>query len=332
MVVFYLFIILAFLLDLILGDPRWLPHPIRFIGFGLTKLEIVTRKTIRNLKVSGATTVIVALISISLIIYLLLSAVFQLHMYLFYIFSTILLYTTFAARDLLTHSLNIYNELTPVINIDQARIKLGWIVGRDTTNLDQQQICRACVESVAENLVDGVTAPMFWAVMLSVFAGNNCVLAMMLTVLGAMLYKTVNTMDSMFGYKNDKYFLFGRCAAKLDDVANFIPARTTGLVLLVSSFLHNKNTKNGVKVFFRDRQKHCSPNAGHPEATVAGALGITLGGASTYKGEVITKPILGDKLCEIQPHHILDVNKLMLTTSIIYLALLLLMRASLTLF
>lgn len=330
MLYFFLVVIIAFLLDLMLGDPRWLPHPIRFIGFGLTQLEIVARKIIRKPLVGGGITVVVALISISLIIYLLLSAAFQLHTALFYILSTILLYTTFAARDLLTHSLNIYNELIPVLNIDQARIKLSWIVGRDTTNLNQKQICRASVESVAENLVDGVTAPMFWAVMLSVFAGNDVALAIMLTVLGAMLYKTVNTMDSMFGYKDDKYLLFGRCAAKLDDVANFIPARTTGLVLLVSSFLHNKNTRNGAKVFFRDRKKHSSPNAAHPEAAVAGALGITLGGASTYKGELINKPILGDELCEIQPHHILDVNKLMLTTSIIYLSLLLLIRASLT--
>lgn len=327
---FFLIVIGAFILDLILGDPRWLPHPIRLIGFGLTKLEAMTRKLIKSPLAGGATTVVLALLSIILILYLLLSVAFQLHIALFYILSTILLYTTFASKDLLTHSLNIYNELVPILHIEQARIKLSWIVGRDTTLLDQKQICKASVESVAENLVDGVTAPMFWAIALSLFAGNDGVLATRLAVVGAMLYKTINTMDSMFGYKDETYLFFGKCAAKLDDIVNFIPARSTGLVILMSSFLHKKNTRNAVKVFFRDRKKHSSPNAGHPEAAVAGALGITLGGSSTYKGEIINKPILGDQLCEITPRHILDVNKLMLTTSILYLSFLLLIRASLT--
>ena len=330
MVFFFLVVIAAFLLDLLLGDPRWLPHPIRFIGFGLTKLESGTRKTIKKPLVSGSIMVIMALFSVSIIICLLLVVALQIHTALFYLLSTILLYTTFATKDLLIHSLNIYNELTPILNIDQARMKLSWIVGRETANLDCQQICRASVESVAENLVDGVTAPMFWAILLSFLAGNDPVWAIILAVLGAMLYKTVNTMDSMFGYKDEKYIYFGRCAARLDDVANFIPARTTGLILLVSSLIHNKNTKNAIKVFFRDRQKHSSPNAGHPEAAVSGALGIRLGGSSTYKGKVIIKPILGDELCEIEPRHILDVNKLMLTTSVVYFAILLLIRSSFT--
>ncbi len=330
MVFFFLVIIAAFLLDLLLGDPRWLPHPIRFIGIGLIKLEIGARKTIKNPLVSGALSVIMALFSTSIIIYLLLSVALQTHTALFYFLSTILLYTSFATKDLLIHSLNIYNELTPILNIEEARTKLSWIVGRDTNNLDSKQICRASVESVAENLVDGVTAPMFWAIILSMFAGNDHILAIILAVLGAMLYKTVNTMDSMFGYKDEKYLYFGRCAARLDDVANFIPARTTGLILLVSSLMHNKNTKNATKVFFRDRGKHSSPNAGHPEAAVAGALGIVLGGSSTYKGEEVIKPTLGDELCEIEPRHILDVNRLMLTTSFLYLSILLLIRASFT--
>lgn len=332
MIFFFLVVIAAFVLDLMFGDPRWLPHPIRFIGGGLSKLEQLFRGLVKQQLVSGLITVIVALLSVSVIICFILFVFNKIHMSLFYISATILLYTTFAAKDLLAHSLDIYNTLSPVVNIDKARTKLSLIVGRDTESLDLKQICKASVESVAENLVDGVTAPMFWAVFLSFLGGNDPIFAITFSVCGAMLYKTVNTMDSMFGYKDERYLLFGRCAAKLDDYANFLPARTTGLILLLSSLVHRKNTKNAIRVFFRDRKKHSSPNAGHPEAAVAGALGITLGGSSTYKGKVCEKPTLGDDLCPIEPRHILDVNKLMISTSIIYLSLLLFIRAIFTTF
>jgi adenosylcobinamide-phosphate synthase len=175
------------------------------------------------------------------------------------------------------------------------------IVGRDTANLDEAGVARAAVESVAESMVDGVTAPLFFAVL-----GGP---------LAALLYKAINTMDSMFGYKNERYLKFGWAAARLDDLANFVPARITSLMIPAAAFLLRLDSRGSLFILLRDRLKHASPNSGHTEAAVAGALGVQLGGANRYFGKMISKPAIGDAARPIAPQDILRANRLMLLSS-----------------
>jgi adenosylcobinamide-phosphate synthase len=179
------------------------------------------------------------------------------------------------------------------------------IVGRDTAALDEAGVARATVESVAESMVDGVTAPLFFAVL-----GGP---------VGAMLYKAINTMDSMFGYKNERYRAFGWAAARLDDLANFLPARLTSLMIPAAAFLLRLDAKGALFILLRDRRKHASPNSGHTEAAVAGALGVQLGGPSPYFGRMVEKPTLGEAVRSIEPQDILRANRLMLLSSAITL-------------
>ncbi len=230
----------------------------------------------------------------------LLRAAKWLHPLLGHLTGIFLLYTTLAARDLTEHSKEVYDALRDN-DLIQARQRVAMIVGRDTNRLDQAGVSRATVESVAENMVDGVTAPLFYGIL----AGP----------VGAMLYKAINTGDSMFGYKNEKYMEFGWASARLDDLANFIPARLTGLLVPVASFILGLNAKKSLEILIRDRKKHASPNSGHSEAAVAGALGIQLGGSSSYFGKTVAKPTLGDADEPINHLHIWQAIRIMLLTS-----------------
>lgn len=184
-------------------------------------------------------------------------------------------------------------------DIEGARKQLSYIVGRDTKDLDKEAILRAVVETIAENMSDGIVAPIFYAGLLGAPF--------------AMVYKAVNTMDSMFGYKNEKYKDFGFFPAKLDDVFNYIPARLSGILIVIAALILKLNYKNSFKIYIRDRNNHSSPNSAHPEAAVAGALGLRLGGTNYYFGKLVEKPTIGDEVKKIE---VLDVYK---TNNILYL-------------
>lgn len=296
-------ILIAILLDQMLGDPRWLPHPVRIIGAACTGCERLTRALLPPFA-AGVCSVVLVLGLTGAATWAVLAGATLLHPWLGSLVSILLLYTTIAPRDLVRHSTEVYLALKDK-NLPEARRRVGMIVGRDTAALDEAGVARAAVESVAESMVDGVTAPLFFAVL-----GGP---------MGAMLYKAINTMDSMFGYKNERYRTFGWAAARLDDLANFLPARLTSLMIPAAAFLLRLDAKGSFSILLRDRHKHASPNSGHTEAAVAGALGVQLGGANLYFGTVVAKPTLGEALRSIEPQDILRANRLMLLSSAITL-------------
>ncbi|MEA3469431.1 MAG: adenosylcobinamide-phosphate synthase CbiB [Thermodesulfobacteriota bacterium] len=316
------------LLDLVFGDPRWMPHPVRLIGIFCSRSETIFRRLITSERFAGLVTVL-SVLTLTLGLSTAILTVLRFYsLTLAGLFAIYLLYTSFAARDLVVHSRVVYNALHNSESLAAARQAVAQIVGRDTEALDRQGVVRACVETVAENMVDGVTAPLFYAVAFSLFAPLTGIEPLSLAVFGAMGYKAVNTMDSMFGYKNDTYLLFGRVAARLDDVVNFIPARITGLILIPTAFFLGLDWKNAFMVLKEDRLSHASPNAAHPEAAVAGALTIQLGGSSIYFGKEVMKPVIGKAGREIEERDILRTNKLMLLGSFFFLLLLFLLRLS----
>ncbi|HYA13029.1 MAG TPA: adenosylcobinamide-phosphate synthase CbiB [Syntrophales bacterium] len=295
-------ILAAILLDLLLGDPRWLPHPVKLMGRYAAFLENPLRKSFRSPHMAGVLAVLLVLTVTGLATYAVIMAAGLLHPLFADVVSVIILYTTLAARDLIRHSLNVYHELKSG-NLAEARKKVAMLVGRDTDILDETDIVRATVESVAENTVDGVTAPLFFAVL----AGP----------VGAMLYKAVNTLDSTFGYRNERYIEFGWAAARLDDLVNFIPARLTALMIPIAAFFLRLSMLNSFKIIFRDRKKHPSPNSGLSEAAVAGALGVQLGGLNYYFGQPSFRATLGDPIRDLEKRDILKANALMLITLIL---------------
>ena len=292
----------ALLLDQLLGDPRWLPHPIRLIGWFAGVLEKFFRTICPSLRFAGIFTVIMRVGTTAGAVVCLLQVTTKIHPALGTLCGIIIMYTSFAARDLWKHSQAVYGALKAE-NLKDARRKVGLIVGRDTTDLSEKEVSRAAVESVAESLVDGVTAPLFYAFLFG--------------PAGAMAYKAINTADSMFGYKNEQYREFGWAGARLDDLANFIPARITAFLIPVAAFLLGLNAHNSWRILLRDRKKHASPNSGHAEAAVAGALEVQLGGSNIYFGKVVEKPTIGDEGQQIMPGHILLANRLMLVTTIL---------------
>ncbi|MEW6350346.1 MAG: adenosylcobinamide-phosphate synthase CbiB [Thermodesulfobacteriota bacterium] len=304
-------ICLAVLLDLIFGDPRWFPHPVKFMGRLAMALEAPARRAVRNPRAAGimvATAVILATAAVALAV---LEAARYAHPRVADAVSVVLIYTGIAARDLVDHSRAVWHALSEQ-NLEFARKKVGMICGRDTASLDEAGIARATVESVAENLVDGVTAPLFFAAV----AGP----------VGMMVYKAVSTLDSTFGYKNERYIEFGWASARVDDVLAFIPARLTALCVPLGALLLRERPLGALRIFLRDRGKHPSPNAGQSEAAVAGALGVQLGGPSVYGGVTTHKPTLGDPVELLGGAHIRRANTLMLVTAGLVVAALLATR------
>lgn len=326
MPIFELQIVAACLLDLTFGDPRWIPHPVRGIGFFCEVCEKFSRKIFGSEYFAGCFAVFsVIALSLSVVI-VSLFLVNSFSVWAAQCCAVMLLYSLIAAKDLIQHSCAVYEKLKRNDTLERARHAVAQIVGRDTANLDRNGITRACVETVAENMVDGVTAPLFYAFLFSLFSSWSGVNPIFLAVTGVTFYKAVNTMDSMFGYKNDRYINFGRFAAKLDDLVNFIPARISGLAIVAASFFLGLNWHSAYMIFLRDRLAHASPNAAHPEAAVAGALTIQLGGTSSYFGKAIVKPVIGDSVRNIQIEDILKTNDLMLWGSCIFLILLIFIR------
>ncbi|MCL4491434.1 MAG: adenosylcobinamide-phosphate synthase CbiB [Nitrospirae bacterium] len=286
---------LAFLVDLAIGDPRWLPHPVRLIGSAISATERMLRaffKTPSREKLAGGLLVLFITIPAFLITALICGLPGMFSNPVAALFGTVaLIYltsTTIAVHELIGSARLVIRAVRGK-SIEEARHKLSMLVGRDTNNLSYEDILRATTETLAENLSDGIIAPVFY------LATGGLPLAM--------TYKAINTLDSMVGYKNDTYRYFGWAAARLDDIANYIPARITGLLIAVSVFFLALFTGSGnpiaatrssLAVMARDGRKHTSPNSGIPEAAMAGALGIRMGGPSTYGGIPVNKPFIGD--------------------------------------
>jgi adenosylcobinamide-phosphate synthase len=288
-------ILLAVLLDLLLGDPRRLPHPVRLIGRLAGRLETVTRAVLPA-RAAGIITALVVIAAAGGAAWGLVRLAGTIHPYAAVGVRIVLIYTTLAARDLARHSTNVYRALAAG-DLPEARKRVSLIVGRDTADLDERDVTRAAVESVAESIVDGVTAPLFFAVI----AGP----------VGAIIYRAINTLDSMFGYKNERYLRFGWASARLDDAANFIPARLTAPLICLAAWLLRRRAGQSWKVLRRDARNHTSPNSGFAEAAVAGALGVRLGGLNRYFGKPSPKPTIGDPLVELEKEHIPAANALM---------------------
>lgn len=297
-------IILAVIIDWLIGDPNWLPHPIIYIGKFISFLEKIGRKlckTNRGIKAYGGFIVLVVA-SISFTIpFIILKLTISIP-WLFHILNVIIIWTTLAAKSLSKEAKKVYFALKNG-DMRKARLMLSYIVGRDTEGLNDKEIIRADVETVAENASDGVIAPLFYAII------GAAPLAMM--------YKGINTMDSMLGYMNEKYRYIGFFPAKVDDVFNFIPARITGSLICLISFIVKGTALESFKIMFRDRKNHKSPNCAYPEAAAAGAMGIQLGGTNIYFGETVYKPTIGDKKIELTFEHINDSVKLMYASEIL---------------
>jgi len=322
---FTFLLLCSLILDLLFGDPRWYPHPVRAIGWFCQKFEKFFRKLPIPELTGGFLTVLSVILVTEGIVFFLLKTASAFSLIFENLLAVILLYTTIAVRDLLSHSKQVYLALINT-DISKARKEVAKIVGRDTAKLDEEGVTKACVETVAENMVDGITAPLFYGVIFSFAAPLISLTPISCAVLGAFFYKSVNTMDSMMGYKNNEYLKFGKIAARLDDLVNFIPARLSGLTLIAAVFLQRLNGRNGYKIFKRDRLKHSSPNAGHPEAVVAGALGIQLGGPSSYFGERVKKPYIGDYLRSAEPEDIVTTNTLVVYGAMLFLLVLVIAR------
>lgn len=295
-------ILLAFILDLIFGDPQWLPHPVRWIGKVINYLEQVLRKTRLPLKVSGLFLTGIVVSMTFGISYVVISSAYMLSRYIGFMVSVLLLYTTISARSLFKESMKVYKDLRED-HLKVARESLSRIVGRDTDSLDKGGIIRGAVETVAENTVDGVIAPLVYA-----FLGGPVL---------ALTYKAVNTLDSMVGYKDEKYIDLGWASARLDDLANYLPARLSGLLIPIAAFLCGKDWKNSFATAARDHSNHPSPNSGIPEAAMAGALRVRLGGLNYYQGLPYLKPLIGQGDHDLSREHIKEANKIMIVSSIL---------------
>lgn len=312
--------------DFIFGDPRWYPHPVRGIGWLCNKAEFFFRQCTENDYLAGLLTVICVISTTAGVVTTFLLISLQISAYLELIFAVVFVYMALSTKDLLVHSNQVYSALLSSNPVANGRSEVAKIVGRDTSQLSEEEVCKACVETVSENMVDGSTAPLFYAILASLFAPLVVLSPIGCSAVGIFAYKAVNTMDSMIGYKNERYILFGRVAAQLDDAVNYIPARLSGLSLLVAAYLLRRNWKNAAKIYFRDHDKHSSPNAAHPEAAVAGALGVQLGGPSTYFGKRVAKPFIGDSEVKCIPQHIKTVNRLVVVGIIFFTVVMLMGR------
>ena len=319
MVGYHLAAILAgYLLDLCLGDPHSMPHPVRAIGNLIVWLEKYLRPagkkhaTERGERRAGVLFVCLVLLVTGSVAGAILWISRLGGIWIQTVVEAVMTYYLLAARSLRDESMAVCRKLEAG-EIEEARYAVSMIVGRDTKPLSEAGIARAAVETVAENASDGVIAPLFY-------------LAIGGPLLG-WLYKAVNTMDSMVGYKNDRYLHFGRAAAKLDDLVNLIPSRLAALLLIVSAYLLRYDGKNAYRIWRRDRRNHKSPNSAQTESACAGALGLRLAGNAWYFGKLVPKPYIGDEIHPIEPQDIRRVNRLMYGAAGIMGLLALVMRA-----
>ena len=312
-------ITLGFFLDLILGDPpRW-PHPIRFIGMLITQTEKMIRIICIKetaLMWGGLVLWLVVVISAYGLVWIILKLVEPI-VWLHLLLEIWISYTILATKSLKDSALLVYHALKTG-SLGEARLMLSYIVGRDTTQLSQDQICRAVVETVAENTVDGVIAPLFFLII-----GGAPL---------AMAYKAVNTLDSIVGYQTHRYQSIGFISAKIDDVANYLPARLSWLLFSASALVLRLDAKSALLIGWRDRYQHKSPNCAWSEASVAGALGVLLGGPSVYFGKTIQKPWIGEMRRNIEIEDIIKTINLMYLSAFFALSLLTLLSLLLNTF
>lgn len=301
-------IIGAVILDRLIGDPRTSLHPVVVIGNFIAWLErrlLRTEHSQTHKKLAGALLVAVVLTIVYILVWLIMTGLHFLHPWMAYIGGAVLLSFTISTRSLAEAGREIAGFLN-CGNMEQARYKVGWIVGRDTANLDTGEVTRATVETVAENIVDGIISPLFYAAIGGVPL--------------AFLYRAVNTMDSMVGYKNEKYRDFGMVAARVDDVFNYIPARMTGLLIILAAGLLKHDANGAFEAIRRDAVKHPSPNSGFSEAGVAGALGIRLGGLNYYGGVPSLRAYMGNEKCQLTPIHIEQTIQVMYVVTMLFVA------------
>lgn len=311
---------LGFILDLIFGDPHWMPHPIRWMGFGIGYLEKRWNNNGKSEWIQrrmGSLMVLTVLLTTLVVSTVVLAGAYLLNPYLGIAFEAVMTYQILATKCLRDESMKVYSALMDE-DLREARNAVAMIVGRDTQQLDYEGVAKAAVETVAENTSDGVIAPMLYTLLGGPVLGLS--------------YKAVNTMDSMVGYKNERYQHFGRTAARLDDVVNYIPARICAGWMIIASYLLSvfyrertiEKRKSSTKIFDgrrayriyrRDRYQHGSPNSGHTEAVCAGALGIQLAGDASYFGKILKKPFIGDKEREVETEDIKRANVLLYTTA-----------------
>ena len=299
----------GFVLDALFGDPAWLPHPVVYMGKAISKLEKFLRprlpKTPQGELLGGAIVAFCLPVGTFLLTGLVCWGAARLHPLLGLAVQMFWCGQALAARGLVQESTNVYKELKKP-DLPGARKAVSRIVGRDTAELTAEGVTKAAVETVAENASDGVIAPLLYMLI-----GGAPL---------ALTYKAINTMDSMLGYKNEKYLYFGRVPAKLDDVANYIPSRLAGLLWVAAAAFTHNDAKGAWKIWRRDRRRHASPNSAQTESACAGALGVQLAGPAYYFGEYYAKPTIGDALRPIEPEDILRANRMMYVASSFALA------------
>ena len=308
----------GFVLDLIFGDPRWLYHPVCLIGKLISLLEKGIRRIFPKSKkgelAGGCLEVLLVCGLCFLVPFGILHVLYGWQPWLGFLLETFWCYQLLATKSLKTESMKVYDRLVNG-TLEEARYAVSMIVGRDTKSLTPEGVTKAAVETVAENASDGIIAPMFY-----------------MAIGGApfmFLYKGINTMDSMLGYKNDRYLYFGRCAAKLDDAANYIPARVSGWLMVAGTLFVGLDTKNAAKIYRRDRRNHASPNSAQTEAAMAGALDVQLAGNAYYFGKLYEKPTIGDAIRKVEAEDIPRANRLLYSTSVLGMVLFLVLRLAL---
>lgn len=300
----------GFVLDLLFGDPVWLYHPVRLIGAFISAFEKAARRVCKEnpkklLVAGGFLCVLVIFISV-LIPCVLLYAAGHVHPMLRFGLESFWCYQLLATKSLRVESKKVYQELANG-DLHGARRAVSMIVGRDTDKLDESGVVKATVETVAENTSDGVTAPLIFMLLGGAPFG--------------FLYKAINTMDSMIGYKDERYLYVGRAAAKLDDVVNYIPARLSAYVMILAAYMLQMDGKNGWRIYKRDKQKHASPNSAQTEAVCAGALQIQLAGDAWYFGTLYKKDFIGDPIRLVEAEDINRAGRLLYATAILTLIL-----------
>jgi len=302
-------LLISYLLDLALGDPRWIPHPVRGIGRLISFLDksLNRGKDKTLLKLKGVLLALIVIFSAFFLTLAIMRCFDFLSPYLECISVIVLSFFCLSTRDLYDHGIRIFRRLEEK-DIEGARLALSLIVSRETSHMDEEDVVRSTVESIGENTNDGICAPLFYLLL------GGPVLCI--------IYKAVNTLDSMVGYKNEKYLYFGWFSAKLDDIINFVPARISGLLIALSALFYYRSFSYFVlslETLLRDGRKHASPNSGYPEAAIAGALGIRVSGPSIYGGKVVNKPFIGEDRREIGPHLIREALHISILSSIFML-------------
>ncbi|WP_026566964.1 adenosylcobinamide-phosphate synthase CbiB [Bacillus sp. UNC41MFS5] len=299
-------ITIAYIIDMFIGDPPNWPHPVKWIGTMISFFE-KRLNTGKLKKWKGVGMLLFILLFVYFIVFGLILVGYRVHPFVGILVESIIISTTVAQKSLKGAALEVYRPLRKG-ELSEARKKLSYIVGRDTESLDEGEIARGAIETVAENTSDGVTAPMFWA-----FIGGAPL---------AMVYRATNTCDSMVGHKNDRYIEFGWASARWDDVMNWIPSRLTGMIMLIGKRPEKTGFRQAWMILFRDAKKHPSPNSGWGEAAVAAILGIQLGGINYYKGIRSNRAKMGDPFQMIQASHILEANTILYRTVFLFLLLL----------